>query len=249
MNTLRTPFALDIPSDASPAFQTCVGTVPGSNNLNGGLEWKVRLCLLVAVVGPDSDEGTEGVRFKGLLRDGPRGEWGSEWISPGIACPLEKARSTPLGTSKSRTRPTSLFLGSNASVDSAGQLTAPLSSGNRSNSAASWASFFASYLSPSAELDYGDDDEEDGDSDGGVHPQGGGLYAGSQSTFSSTDDIQGGYDGIKPDLAGGVGRGVDFANGEEGWSPVRLEMVECEVPVRVWPGNTAFKAMDVVFEV
>lgn len=30
---------------------------------------------------------------------------------------------------------------------------------------------------------------------------------------------------------------------------VRLETVECEVPVRVWPGNTAFKAADVVFDV
>lgn len=28
-----------------------------------------------------------------------------------------------------------------------------------------------------------------------------------------------------------------------------LETVECEVPVRVWPGNTAFKAADVVFDV
>lgn len=30
---------------------------------------------------------------------------------------------------------------------------------------------------------------------------------------------------------------------------VRLETVEAEVPVRVWPGNTAFKASDVVFDV
>ena len=30
---------------------------------------------------------------------------------------------------------------------------------------------------------------------------------------------------------------------------VRAEMVECEVPVRVWPANTAFKATEVVFDV
>jgi len=59
-----------------------------------------------------------------------------------------------------------------------------------------------------------------------------------------------GYDGIKPDLAGGVGVGVDFAGGERGcWNEVKLETVECEVPIRVWPGNTAFRALEVVFDV
>ena len=57
------------------------------------------------------------------------------------------------------------------------------------------------------------------------------------------------YDGIIPDMGGGVGVGVDYGNGEEGWRDVKVEMVECEVPVRVFPGNTAFKALDVVFEV
>ena len=37
--------------------------------------------------------------------------------------------------------------------------------------------------------------------------------------------------------------------GEEDWKEVRVEMVECEVPIKVWPGNTAFKATEVVFEV
>lgn len=37
---------------------------------------------------------------------------------------------------------------------------------------------------------------------------------------------------------------------EEGdWRDVQVEIVECEVPVVVWPGNTAFSAVDVVFEV
>ena len=57
------------------------------------------------------------------------------------------------------------------------------------------------------------------------------------------------YDGIIPDLAGGVGVGVDYANGDEGWQEVKLETVECEVPVKVFPGNTAFKALDVMFDV
>lgn len=36
---------------------------------------------------------------------------------------------------------------------------------------------------------------------------------------------------------------------EDEWRDVRVETVECEVPIKVWPGNTAFKAMDVVFDV
>lgn len=36
---------------------------------------------------------------------------------------------------------------------------------------------------------------------------------------------------------------------EEDWKEVKVEMVECEVPIKVWPGNTAFKATEVVFEV
>lgn len=36
---------------------------------------------------------------------------------------------------------------------------------------------------------------------------------------------------------------------EGDWREVRAEMVECEVPIRVWAGNTAYKASEVVFEV
>lgn len=72
-NTLRTAFALDIPSDASPAFQVGVST-PGAAPTPGGLVWKVRLCLLVAIAGPDARAGEDGVRLKHLVRDSPRGE-------------------------------------------------------------------------------------------------------------------------------------------------------------------------------
>ena len=57
------------------------------------------------------------------------------------------------------------------------------------------------------------------------------------------------YDGIVPDLEGGVGVGVDYLGGSGEWREVRMETVECEVPIRVVPGNTAFKALDVVFDV
>ena len=41
----------------------------------------------------------------------------------------------------------------------------------------------------------------------------------------------------------------DADGSEEEWKEIKVEMVECEVPIKVWPGNTAFKATEVVFEV
>lgn len=46
-----------------------------------------------------------------------------------------------------------------------------------------------------------------------------------------------------------MGVGVNFGGGDEGWKDVRLETVECEVLIKVWPGNTTFKATDIVFDV
>jgi hypothetical protein len=40
-----------------------------------------------------------------------------------------------------------------------------------------------------------------------------------------------------------------IAEDDEGWVPVNVETVECEIPVKIWPGDTAFKVVDVVFEV
>ncbi|KAI0294813.1 Rgp1-domain-containing protein [Russula brevipes] len=55
--TLRTTFALDIPSDAAPAFRLALGGAPSE----GGLAWKVRLCLLVAVAAPGAPHlGADG---------------------------------------------------------------------------------------------------------------------------------------------------------------------------------------------
>src|SRR5882757_11024104 len=67
--TLRTTFALDIPPDAAPAFRLSLGGAPSE----GGLAWKVRLCLLVAVAVP-------GAQVRGLAREGHRGQWGSTWV-------------------------------------------------------------------------------------------------------------------------------------------------------------------------
>ncbi|KAH9487327.1 RAB6A-GEF complex partner protein 2 [Psilocybe cubensis] len=227
LNTLRTTFSLDIPSDASPAFQVRVGTPVSSPSsphhtqppTPGGLEWKVRLCLLVGIASETSHTGVQNVRFKSLMRDGPRGEWGSSWrATPGNA-PLEKPN-LKLEAARAQQQ-----------QRAAQQLSSPRA----------WSRFIVSSIlygsqsNDTAEREYHDGDvldtdEEDGD-----------LFSG---------DADGdGYDGIIPDLAGGVGVGVDFSGGEEGWRNVKLETVECEVPVKVFPGNTAFKALDVVFDV
>ncbi|KXN88037.1 Protein sat1 [Leucoagaricus sp. SymC.cos] len=237
LNTLRTTFALDIPSDASPAFQVNMSdseltntntfspllpshTPPTSSpqaHTLGGLEWKVRLCLLVAISSSTSDPGTEGVYFKSLERDGPRGEWGSSWRAPKNLAPMEKPRANHQGA---------------------------LKSGERENvKTKSWTQFFVdSVWNVVAGPDYGVPAEESGNKYGF---EGGDGY--STENEAEGDDERS-YDGIKPDLAGGVGRGADFGGGE-GWKEVKLETVECEVPIKVWPGNTAFRAVDVVFDV
>ncbi|KAG5636929.1 hypothetical protein H0H81_006362 [Sphagnurus paluster] len=199
-STIRTTFALDIPSDASPAFNVRVGmNQPGGPFTTfGGLEWKVRLCLLVAVADETSEVGTEGVRMKQLVRDGPRGEWGSSWSAPRSIAPMEKPPK-PIAPA------------------------APL---QPSSTPRTWSSFFTTSLFGTSEREFHDGDMEDEDGDG-----------------------DGVYDGIKPDMAGGVGVGVNFGGGEEGWKDVKLETVECEVPIKMWPGNTAFKPADIVFDV
>jgi hypothetical protein len=207
LNTLRTTFSLDIPSDASPAFQIVVGGTPNnttpSTRTPGGLEWKVRLCLLVGIAAETSHAGIQDVRFKSLVREGPRGEWGSSWGATAGISPLEKPDMKDVTATQRQF-----------------QMTSPRA----------WSQYIVTSIlygnkDPGAEREY-----HDGDA-------------------ISDEEDNGEYDGIIPDLGGGVGVGVDYGNGEDGWRDVRVEMVECEVPVRVFPGNTAFKALEVVFDV
>jgi RAB6A-GEF complex partner protein 2 len=185
--TLRTTFALDIPSDATPSFRLSLGGGGGKPPSEGGLAWKVRLCLLVAVAAPDT-------QVRGMVREGPRGHWGSTWVPTDTLAPLERERpaaaekppSSPLPTSPTQTR--------------------------------SWASLFAStFLGMS----------EGGDE--GVHHDG-------DEALTDEDDADDGGE-------------VDLGAGEEEWREIAVETVECEVPVMVWPGNTAFRPEDVVFDV
>ena len=187
---LRTTFALDIPSDATPSFRLSLGGgggaggKPSSESGEGGLAWKVRLCLLVAVAAPDA-------QVRSMVREGPRGHWGSTWVPTDSLAPRERLPlpkpppSSPLPTSPTQTR--------------------------------SWASLFASTFLGLAEGGGG----------------GGGVHDGDEVLTDDDDVAEGGEDDL----------------GEEEWREIAVETVECEVPVMVWPGNTAFRPEDVVFDV
>ncbi|KAI1789190.1 Rgp1-domain-containing protein [Ganoderma leucocontextum] len=198
--TLRMTFSLDIPPDASPAFEAAyedqhLDTDPvdvrKAKPKSGGLEWKVRLCLLVSIASPNAREGPDGVRTRHLVRDGRRGQWGSSWKAAQTIAPLE--RPAPPSSSGPTTP--------NVNGEPA---PAPAST------ALSWVSYLASSLLGPSNTGYHDGDEDLEDADG-----------------EDGDDV----------------------GPEEAWRDVKVEMVECEVPVKVWPGNTAFKATEVVFDV
>ena len=200
--TLRTTFSLDIPPDASPAFEAAyeeerLDADPMSlrkpKPKSGGLEWKVRLCLLVAIASPNAREGPDGARTRHLVQDGPRGQWGSSWKAAQTIAPFER----PAPVSPAANSPTT--------PNANGQPTTPATGG-----ALSWVSYFASSLLGPSNVGYHDGDED-------------------------IDEAEG-EDG-------------DEIGPEEAWREVKVEMVECEVPVKVWPGGTAFKATEVVFDV
>jgi len=179
-SVLRTTFALDIPSDASPAFRVELGdSGHGTSASAGGLHWRVRLSLLVAVATESSPVDSDGALFKQLAQDGTGGEWGMSYGAYPSIAPKER-----LEKDEPTVQPSS-----------------------------TWAQFLVTSLLGSGEREYHDGDEEeeerDGDGDG-----------------SEAKEIE-----------------------ETEWRDVAVETVECEVPITVWPGNTAFKAMDVVFDV
>ncbi|KAI6040056.1 Rgp1-domain-containing protein [Pisolithus marmoratus] len=178
-STLRTTFSLDIPSDASPAFQVQIGE---EQQGAGGLSWRVKLCLLVGVASESSQVGSNGSRFKHLVRDGRAGEWGVPYRASETIAPMERTK------------------------------------GEIETGPSTWTQYLVSSLLGSGERRYHDGDEEEveegeGESEEGRWPE------------------------------------PKEEENERGWKEVKVETVECEVPIRVWPGNTAFNAMEVVFDV
>ncbi|TDL22371.1 Rgp1-domain-containing protein [Rickenella mellea] len=257
-STLRTTFALDIPSDASPAFGCVVGSGASSplshgstqTQRPGGLEWKVRLCLLVAVASPQAREGFDGIRVKQMVRDGTRGEWGSAWVATKGIAPLQKVETRrPLPSTSTSTFGASSS--STATSQTAAKPPAPPPP-TTPQGARGWASYlFSSLLMPGGEREYHDGDEDEDDY---------GFYEGSEDspqgtnppTLPSSTPHAGNGNGTvgeyaKAGLLDEYGE-VDFGGGEEGWEDVKVETVECEVPISVWPGNTAYCPLEVVFE-
>lgn len=201
--TSRTTFSLDIPSDAAPAFELTMaddsseqtnGSAHPSNS-KGGVDWFVRVCLLVCVA-------PKGARIQGLRRIGERGEWGSVYEPlPGLLC--RRPPMPPVPPPSVRT--------STDSVNSGG--------------GGGWTGWLTSALFTSSERTYhdGDLDEDEG-----------------ERQEKATESTDGGEREDDEDSE---------VDDDDGWEEMRTEVVECEVPVRVWPGNTAFRAMDVVFDV
>lgn len=120
-------------------------------------------------------------------------------------------------------------------------------SGQNQQQQRGWASYIISSLLSPGEREYHDGDEEDEDEDEEYDErirrealaagEGFGLGTGGEG-FGTTRAFQ---DFSTDEL--------DVGGGDEGWSELRAETVECEVPIRVWPGNTAFRPMEVVFDV
>ncbi|KAG6905354.1 hypothetical protein DXG01_003265 [Tephrocybe rancida] len=198
--TLRTTFSLDIPSDASlgPA---CALTGPGDTGT--GVEgYVVFACWGRCGGGGGRERRDRGERYwgekvyiKGLVRDGPRGEWGSAWVAPGCIAPFECA--PPLvPVRKPRTPHTHARMPKTPKTPgSAGGWSAFLA-----------ASLFGSSLEPTASDD--DDDSEDAD-EGPKQPEG--------PAYTQ-------YDGIRPHPSGGAEVGVDYdGGGEGGGREMRLE--------------------------
>ena len=232
-STLRTTFTLDIPSDATPAFQcSCDGNSPsGGGNAIGGLEWKVRLCLLVSVASEHAREGFDGLRVKHLIRDGPRGEWGTAWRPTRGISPLQKIDRRKAAAAAAATTTTKSSSQTSISQNPRG-----------------WAAYFISSMLTPGEREYHDGDEEpysDSEPESGSESESGRNRNQRQRQNQYTHGHSRGYDdGFVVDSNGEI----DIGGGERGWEELRVETVECEVPVKVWPGNTAFKPLEVEFE-
>ncbi|KAG8952574.1 hypothetical protein FRC03_012068 [Tulasnella sp. 419] len=98
INSRRIAFGLDIPSDASPGFRFMHQDESGDYEDEGGIEWKVRLCFLVAMVPPSNEPDAPNpskVEMRHLTKDGVGGDWGTSWRASSTLAPLVKASLLP----------------------------------------------------------------------------------------------------------------------------------------------------------
>ncbi|KZS90366.1 Rgp1-domain-containing protein [Sistotremastrum niveocremeum HHB9708] len=212
--TTRLSFGLDIPSDAAPAFRILDSSADDDGT--GGLEWKVRICLLVAM--PDSKAKETGRRtrqreIRMLDRDGKEGLWGSSYTACTEITPLER-----------------------------------ISKDAQSNGveAQGWISYLTSPFlgSGSQETRY-----HDGDVDTSSSPP---QSPRPSSTSEEEEDAASSRSWVRQKWKGKGKEGElesDGLGSPKDWRRMKTEMVECEVGLQVWPGNTAFRATEVTFEV
>ncbi|CAE6464201.1 unnamed protein product [Rhizoctonia solani] len=137
----RAAFSLDIPSDDTPTFVLRTGDSAGRGVTEGGLQWRVRMALVVCMA--------PAARARYLDPDGPGNDWGEAWHASGDLAPL--------GPVDPKVPPTTTE---------------------------GWGSFFRGWT--------GDEEPTSQES-------------------------------------------------EEGWARLRPETIECELPIAVFPGSTAYQ--------
>ncbi|KAH8806930.1 Rgp1-domain-containing protein [Flagelloscypha sp. PMI_526] len=246
LHSLRIPFSLVIPSDASPGFSVdwtpplpplssngrpggqhrrgsasvaSFSLPPSGGGIPGGLEWSIKLSLSISTVPPPStfsDEEQDALEYDVKFRSLERDGVRGGWGSSWRATDLDS-------------RVPGLFAGQGGA------------NGGGTGGGQSWGSWIFGGGSTAEPSDDASDDAMSTIDDDGNH-------AGNVP----------GYDGIRPS-PGGVGEPINFdgtrivgghnVGRKWKWREAKKETVECEVPIRVWPGNTAFKAGDVVFDV
>ncbi|KAF8330350.1 Rgp1-domain-containing protein [Cantharellus anzutake] len=205
MNTHRASFSLDIPADATPAFGFIAPPSPHQEAgdvdappTKGGVEWKIRLCFLVAVL-PSKTYDTG--RNLGRLR---------------------KAAKRPKSEMTSSTGTTV----QESDCEDPTRFRIPMHSLLPDEPSSEWATSW-SIGESLAPLRFVEDELENA------------RVGGWMSMIMGTGS-DGGNSVVEPD-------GIAEAETKGIWKETKLDVLECEVPVMVWPGATAFQPVETSF--
>ncbi|GJJ07832.1 hypothetical protein Clacol_002037 [Clathrus columnatus] len=236
VNSRRVAFSLDIPSDGSPGFG--VFARGGSENdghpveptTNGGHEWKVRLTLLVAVSGsgnPNVNGSSSTSLSSTMASSSLKGKNKRIEIRNIVRDDSSDNEVDPFGSKTNEwgkswktVAPMERIVPTKHTTIPSRTDAAPTGLGFTST-ASKGLSAWVGILNAIAAGTYHDADEE------------------------SEDDVSEGKDG---------GRKSDHprdedAEEEEEWVQMNAETVECLIPLLVYPGNTAYRPVEVIFEV